>query len=603
MIEELVEKIVKYNEAYRTGDALVSDTIYDSLVDRLRDLDPNNEVFSKIGYEIKDLERKSKLPIAMASMNKEKSIQDIHNWFRLKNIPQQLMTLTPKLDGLSLCNKVGTNHSWTRGDGEYGQKSDEHFGLIGNQSLNLLKADYSYGEVIMPKSVFLDKYVEEFANPRNLVSGLLNKKEASEPLMDCVFIRYGATHHNFKTKSDLLNHLNDNHLVKIPFKTVDSSELTEDLLINLFKEWSVDFEIDGIIIEIDSIDEQNRLGRETSTNNPVWARAFKHSSFEQCEEAEILNISWNISKQGLLKPVAHITPIKLDGVTVSNVTLNNAKFVKEMGIGIGSIVKVKRSGMVIPLIVDVITTKDFIIPEIPCHWNQSGVELVTDYETDEQKIKKIISFFDILEADNFSEGIIRQLWDNGYQDLKTLLHLNKSDLESLDGFGTRKAEIVYNSIQKSVTNVQLSKVQHASGLFQGLGSKKLALLEHFDTKPSLDDVMNIEGFAEISAQSYINGYDDFKTFLNDLPITVEKKKEIELLSNDLDNKQFVFTGVRSKEMEEVITSRGGKIGSSVSKNTTHLIMKSIGSGSSKEKKAIELGIEIMTLSQLEEFLK
>ena len=148
----------------------------------------------------------------------------------------------------------------------------------------------------------------------------------------------------------------------------------------------------------------------------------------------------------------------------------------------------------------------------------------------------------------------------------------------------------------------MSKLQHATGMFKGLGSKKLALLEHFTEKPTIDQVSSIEGFAEISAKSYIESYDNFFNFIKDLPITIVQKKEVVLESNDLDGKVFVFTGVRRKDLNEVIESRGGKIGSSVSKNTTHLIMKAVGSGSSKEKKAIELGVEIMTVEQLENML-
>ena len=224
-------------------------------------------------------------------------------------------------------------------------------------------------------------------------------------------------------------------------------------------------------------------------------------------------------------------------------------------------------------------------------------------ETDDQKLKKNISFFEILEADNVSEGVITQLWDAGYKTIKDILSLTTSDLEKIDRFGKRKAKIVFDSIQKSVTGVSLSKLQHATGIFKGLGSKKLLLLEDFVTKPTVDQVMSIEGFAEISAKSYVDSYDEFFDFVKDLPITIAQKVEVVKTGNDLDGKQFVFTGVRRKDLEEVIESRGGKIGGSVSKNTTHLVMKAKGSGSSKEKKAISLGVTILTVEELEDLLK
>jgi DNA ligase (NAD+) len=261
--------------------------------------------------------------------------------------------------------------------------------------------------------------------------------------------------------------------------------------------------------------------------------------------------------------------------------------------------------MVIPIIADVITPVDFIQPTIEgveIDWNEAGIELITLTETDDQKLKKIVAFFEILESDNVSEGVITQLWDAGYKSIKDILNLKKVDLEKIDRFGKRKAQIVFDSVQKSVSNVQLSKLQHATGIFKGLGSKKLVLLEGFTTKPTIDQVMSIEGFAEVSAKSYIDSYDIFFDFIKDLPVTIVEKVEAVKVGTDLDGKSFVFTGVRRADLESVIESRGGKIGSGVSKNTSYLVMKAVGSGSSKEKKAIELGVEVITVEQLETLL-
>jgi NAD-dependent DNA ligase len=619
MIEQLKEQIVKANDAYRLGNPIISDAKYDQLIEELSLLSPDDELLAKVGHVVLDESRKSRLPIDMASMNKIKSVDDINDWCRLKGISKsEEVILTPKFDGLSLCVNEFSDDAFTRGDGVYGQKSNEHYKLIGNR----LYADtedpwapiaftFTYGEVMMSKSTFLAKYSSDFANPRNLVAGLLNSKEATEALKDCNYIKYGAIpvdgfKNEFKTKEDILNYLNQNQREEVKNFKCKISDLTEDLLIELFHAWSVNYEIDGLIIEINDLSLQNRLGRETSSNNPVWARAFKHPSFEQSAETDVIGISWNISKQGLLKPILHINPVKLDGVTVSNVTGNNARFVKDLGLGVGAKVVVKRSGMVIPIIADVITPVEFVQPTIDgveIDWNEAGIELITLTETDDQKLKKNIAFFEILEADNVSEGVITQLWDAGYKTIKDILNLKESDLERIDRFGKRKAQIVYKSIQNSVNGVQLSKLQHATGIFKGLGSKKLVLLEQFKTKPTIDQVISIEGFADVSAKSYIESYDSFFEFIKDLPIKIEEKAETAKVSDDLDGMSFVFTGVRRKDLEDIIESRGGKIGGSVSKNTTHLVMKAIGSGSSKEKKAIELGVEVITVEELEKLIK
>ena len=608
MIEQLKEQIIKANNAYRLGQPIISDTKYDQLVEELSLLSPDDELLTKVGVEIADETRKGKLPIEMASMNKIKSMNDVDDWSRLKGISKkEMVIITPKYDGLSLCVNETTSEAWTRGDGEFGQKSNEHYSLIQNH-LNLEKDSFrfTYGEVMIPKQVFIDKYSVDFANPRNLVAGLLNSKTVSNSLKDCQYIKYGAICNTiFDTKQEVLNELNKGQKNKVQYYICELGDLSEGLLIELFHKFSTEFEIDGLIIELNDLSLQNKLGRETSSNNPVWARAFKHPSFEQSAETDVIGISWNISKQGLLKPILHITPVKLDGVTVSNVTGNNARFVKDLGLGIGAKVVVKRSGMVIPIIADVITPVEFVQPTIEgveIDWNEAGIELITLTETDDQKLKKIVAFFEILEADNVSEGVITQLWDAGYKTIKDVLTLKTSDLEKIDRFGKRKAEIVYKSIQKSVSNVQLSKLQHATGIFKGLGSKKLVLLEDFKTKPSVDQVMSIEGFAEVSAKSYIESYDIFFDFIKDLPVTIVEKVEAVKVGTDLEGKSFVFTGVRRTDLESDIESRGGKIGSGVSKTTTHLVMKAIGSGSSKEKKAIDLGVEVITVEQLEKML-
>lgn len=620
MIEELVEKIKLANVKYRLGKPIISDLQYDILIEELKLLDPHNEILSKVGHEILDESRKSLLPIDMASMSKTKSMEDIDDWCRLKGISKsEIVIITPKFDGLSLCVNEPTSEAWTRGNGEFGQKSNEHYKIIGNHlyedvhtygdPFGPIEFDFTYGEVMMSKKTFMDKYSMDFANPRNLVAGLLNSPDPRQSLTDCNYIKYGGiTSKSFvpNTKQEILDKLNEHQKVKVQYHLCKISDLTEELLISLFHKFGTEYEIDGLIIEINNLSLQNILGRENSSNNPVWARAFKHVSFEQSAESEVIGISWNISKQGLLKPILHINPVKLDGVTVSNVTGNNARFVKDMGLGIGAKVIVRRSGMVIPIIAEILTKVDFIEPTIEgveIGWNEAGIELVTLEETEEQRFKQVVSFFEILEADNFGEGVIKQLWENGHKSVKDILNLTTTDLEKISRFGKRKAQIVFNSIKKSTSNVSLSKLQHATGIFKNLGSKKLILLEHFNKKPTIEQIMDIEGFAEISAQSYINGYDKFFDFIKDLPITIQEKVESIKISNDLDGMNFVFTGVRRSDLEDIIESRGGKIGSGVSKTTTHLVMKEVGSGSSKEKKAIALGVKIINVEQLEKLLK
>ena len=611
--KELVSKLENYNKSYRTGESIISDKEYDLLVEELEQIEPNHPYLLKIGHNISDKSRKRKLPIEMASMNKVKSVDEIFDWLRLKKIDNNTeFVITPKYDGLSFCVNELTNEAWTRGDGINGQKSDTHYKFIGNKHKSPNRPEYSYGEVMIPKQTFIDKYSVDFANPRNLMAGLINAKEISEILKDSVYIKYGivdSSRTEYTTKSLILDYLNDYQEIKVPYEIINFNDLNEisinDYLVSLFYKWSKDFEIDGLVIEVNNISLQEKLGRETSSRNPVFSRAFKSPDFEQSAESEVINMSWNVSKQGLLKPVAQVNPINVGGVTITNCTLNNAKFVKDNDLGIGSRVLITRSGGVIPKIIKVIFATGFempIIDGVEIGWNENEIELITLQTTDKQEIKKIISFFEILESDNIGEGVVSQLWDAGYKNIKDILNLKMSDLEKINGFGVRKSEIVYNSIKKSITDVQLSKLQHASGIFAGLGSKKLVLLEHFTSKPTIEEIMEIEGFAEKSALSYIDGWDKFQNFIKFLPITIKKKENIVKKSNDLEGNVYVFTGIRRPDLVEIIESRGGRSGSSVSRKTTHLVMKEKGTGTAKEIKSIELGIKIITVEELESFL-
>lgn len=607
-IVDLVSKIREANQAYRIGKPIISDIEFDILLEELELIDPNNEVFFEIGHVIIDEARKAELPCKMASMNKEKTLDALKKkWLEKNNIQgDDEIVASPKYDGAAFTTKEQTREGFTRGDGTFGQKSNEHFEMVQNNKPFVGNPDIiSYGEIIMPRQVFIDKYSEDAANPRNTVAGLLNTPNATEPLSDCIYLKYGlADESGFKTKSDIMDYLNQNQDTKIQYKIIKAKDLDEENLIELFKEWSDVFDIDGLILEVNSIEKRNTLDRERN-GNPGWARAFKHASFEMTEEAVVSDLKYEISKQGYLKPVIHIPPTKLDGATVKKITGNNARFIKNMGIGIGAKILVKRSGMVIPLVVAVLERVDFIEPTIDgvdIGWNESGAELMTLSETDEQRFKQAVSFFEILGAERFSIGTIKNLWDNGYNSIAKIANISYDELANLDGFGDRKSQISLDGIRKALQSVPLSKIQHASGFFKQLGSKKLLLLEHFEQKPTVADIIAIEGFAEVSANAYLEGLDPFNEFIKELPVTITKKVTVEKVGDDLNGKVFVFTGVRSKEMETTIESRGGKIGSGVSKNTTHLVMKAKGSGSSKETKAIDMGVEILTLNELESLL-
>lgn len=601
-IKELVSKITKNNEAYRIGNTVVSDEVYDSWVDRLEEIDPDNDILSKIGLTPINNSRKQKLKIPMASMNKVKTVRELMSWMKSKNISSDTeFVLTQKLDGCSFCSDESNGEGYTRGDGEFGQRSDAHLQKVGHK----LTGDkvYTFGEIIMTRKTFDNNYSMDFANGRNFVAGLLNSDDAREPLTDCDYIRYGLVSFDdnirFNYKTEILNYLNNSQTVKIPYKVVKMSELSIDNLTDLYNLWNTEYEIDGIIIEINDLAYANKIGREKN-GNPAFARAIKLDLSER-KTAKVLNLEYNISKNGDVIPRANIEPTKLDGVEIKWITCNNARYVRDNGIGNGCILEFVRSGGVIPLITDVIERVEFEMPDLghELEWDENEVHLRTVYKTDEQCLQELISFFNILEVDAVKEGVITQLFENGYDTVKKILSMSKDDLLHIDRFGERKAEQVYSNIHSKMNGVSLSKLQHASNKFNNLGSKKLLLLEDL-RNPTFDDICNIDGFSDISAKNYFDGIDDFNEFLEDLGdlVSVKKTDKVEATGSDLEGFIFVFSGYRDKSAEERITSLGGEIKSGISKNVTHLVVKDKQSGSSKIVKAEKLGINILDADEL-----
>lgn len=603
-IKELEQRIKEANESYRNGESIVSDQQYDLLMEELLVLDPNNILLSIVGGEHIDSDRKDKLPIPMFSMNKVKTIDELMKWAKSKNIPlSSYIIAEPKYDGCSLCVSEAGRSAWTRGDGVIGQKSDGHF-----KKMNINNIDeniFTFGEAIMKRGVFINKYSDEWSNARNLVGGKLNDKTPTDILNDVDYVRYGLVGEDFDTKKEMLDYLNERQQHKVEYKVFLLSELTEEILKELFFEWNKVYEIDGIIIEVNDLFIWNKLGRDNN-NNPIGSIAFKSPSFTESKETIIESITWEISKNFLLKPVMNIKPIEIDGIKISRCTGNNAKFMAINNLGINSVVKILRSGGVIPKLVEVIHATGFQLPVIEgveIGWNENGVELIALTETDDQKIKQLISFFEIMETEFLAEGVIKQFFDAGFDTVKKILSMTKQDMLSLEGFADKKAQKLIDSIN-SKRVITISKVQHASGLFKSLGSKKLLLLEDLDETASIKTITSREGFSEILAQNYLEGIVKYNEWVKDLDglLEIVKTEKKEATGSGLEGKVFVYTGVRDAASEELIKNKGGVIGSSVSGKTTHLVMKEKGSGSTKESKAISLGITILTLDELRDLL-
>lgn len=607
--EDQKTKLLKtWNQAYRKGESIVDDTVYDRVLDSLND---NHPYKSKVGYEVG--ERKANLPIPMYSMDKIKSYDELLKWCDSKKIDKnEEVLITPKYDGLSFLIHSSSKKAWTRGNGEVGQMSDLHFKVVMHDKPFLvpdkLEGQYFIGEVIMKKSTFYEKYSHQFKNPRNLVAGLFNQKNPDKVLNDVNFMAYGLGSEEIP-RVECLNLLNQFNQENVPFESIDISELNDEKLNEIFTTWSGDYEIDGLIIEITNQTLRSQLGREVN-NNPAYSRAWKGFKETACETV-IENIKYQISKEGKLTVVGQVTPVLLDGVTVSNVSLYNAASIKENGWGVGAKVKIIRSGMVIPKIIETIERARCELPMCcpSCSsiliWDDTNTQLICNNSEncEAQQLQKIVAFCSILEVESIGEGVAEQLYEQGYNSIPKLLSMEPTHIKKLDGFAERKANAICQNLKEKITNVPLEKIQHATGFFKGLGAKKLSLVNEFnslDKKPSLETLIEIDGFSEISAKNYLAGFEKFWDFIKPLPITILEKKEQG--SAKYSHLVIVFTGYRDKNLENKITDGDGKVTGSVSKNTTHIVTKDPNAGSSKLKKARDLNIPILTPEDFQRLL-
>ncbi len=609
--DKLRKDIQEANESYRIGNPVMSDAEYDGLLDELRDIDSEDPLLYQVGYAVGN--RESKLPIPMFSLDKKKAIDALMMWAASNGLSMTtMMCLTGKYDGIAIVCDEDTREAWTRGDGEVGQKSTGHFAYMNKGEGGVLADCYSYGEAIMLRDKFKlyhsgakEAFMSDGGTPKNARNFVAGKFNADVPCVevfkDIDYIRYGCIpkegHKQSKSKVFLLSQLNYVNPVPVAYHHMLLGEITEEIIVELFNKWKKDYCIDGIVIEVDDLELAEKIGRGDG-GNPNYAVAYK-GDFEEEAETKTNCVEYQVSKQGYLKPVACVDGVELDGVTVSRVTLYNAKNVKDSGIGTDAIVRVKRSGMVIPKIIEVVEPVEFEEPEecpecgSTVAWNDSGVEIVCmDAALGNcwgANLMRAVAFFDILGVDDVGEGVIRRLFDSGYDDISKIIALTNSDMMEIEGFGELKAKKVCEAISDKLASIPRARLQHASGCFEGLGESTFEIIN----AALLEDksLGGIEGIGDVTIKSFDDGVDKFNHFIGGILDYITISDPV-ITSNDMADWVVVMTGFRDKDLEARIKTNGGRISSSVSGNTTHLVCKAKGSGSPKENKAKVHGINI-----------
>lgn len=599
-----LENIIKLSadSYYNTGISLVTDTIYDILVTRLETLNPTSKILKKTGSTIKG--KKVKLPYWMGSMDKIKTEEKVLNNWLVNHTGPYL--ISDKLDGISCLIIVDTNIKlYTRGDGEYGQDITHLLKLI---NIKIPKIDMKVairGELIMSKQNF-NKYSSIMANARNMVSGIVNSKPSSVNLTyakDVDFIAYEIIDPNYipLNQMTIMNKLGFN---VVNYKVYNSINL-EKLNTILKKNKSVSlYEIDGIIITNNVTYTRNKSG------NPDYSFAFKGVT-ETCN-TEVIDVLWKPAKDGHIIPRIHFKKVKLSGVDIEYTAGFNAKFINDNLIGPGAIITITRSGDTIPYITGIVTPakKPALPKNLDYEWDDSEVNLVLTKPNNNADviISRITKFVRDLGIENMSEGIVTKIYNAGYDTIPAIIQLTKDELVEIDGFQDTLAEKIINNMADKLKQLDLLTLMVASNSFgRGFGSRKIKPIlnvypdivdlytPHF-SKKWIDAIIEIDGYDMITATKFIENLTDFQEFYNEIKkiISVKPYKKVTNSNQIFKDQIIVFTGFRNKDWIPIIEANGGKVSTSVSRNTTLLVYADGDEGSSKYLAGKKLGITMMT---------
>ena len=616
-IEEL-EKLINFaNDKYRnTNTSVISDEIYDIAVDFLKLKNPKSKLLKEIGGKIKSKD-KVKLDYWLGSMDKIKpsNLKEFNKWVIKYKEPYYIST---KLDGISamiVYRYDGTINLYTRGTADEGLdispllkylKNIPSWDKVNKYKIKATKTGIilaARGELIMDKKTFENNWSNTLKNGRNSVAGLVNSKKINPKLAsDTKFIVYEVID-PFVKFSDQMKIIQDLKFDIVNYKQINkiNFEILSELLLENKKD--SDYEIDGLIITNNEQHTRNIKG------NPEYAFAFKDILEDQKAITKVINIEWNKSKDGYIKPILIIEPVKIGGVEINRVTGNNAKFIVENKLGKGAEIEVIRSGDVIPKVEKIIKpSKNIEYPEGEWHWNETNVDILCDdLNNKDILIKNIYYFFSSLDAKGLGEKIVEKLVNAGYDSILKIIKLSPSDIINIEGFKEKSANNLIESIKKSLSDILLSKLMSASNkLGHGIGEERIKLVlekypnllidaDKWSKNEFIDNLKTINGWEEKTSTLFVTNFKDFKKFYNSLKpyFTLKKLQEKKITKNKYTDKTIVLSGFRDADLQQKLEDSGAKITNSISKNTDYLIVNTSNENTSKVQKAKELGITIV----------
>ena len=633
-MKELIDILNKAASVYYQGkDEIMSNFEYDRMYDELSALEKESgpvlagSPTQKVGYEVLSELPKQTHPSPMLSLDKTKQVDELSSWLGSKE-----GLLSWKMDGLTVVLTYENGellNAVTRGNGVVGEVITNNAKVFKNLPVNIpFKGRMVLrGEAIITYSEFkkinaLLSEEEQYKNPRNLCSGsvrqLNNEITAKRNVELYAFTLVEAEGVDFKnSQQNKMEFMKEQGFQTVEYKVVTAKNIYETVEWFSEKVKTNDFPSDGLVLLYDDISYGESLG--STAKFPRNAIAFKWA--DETAKTKLTEVEWSASRTGLINPVAIFEPVELEGTTVSRASVHNISIVKELKLGIGDTIEVYKANMIIPQIAQNLTKSGSL--EIPDKCPVCGEKTSIHKENDVEvlfcenpdclakKIKSISLFVsrDAMNIDGMSEATIEKFISKGFlHELADLFKLNryKDEIISMDGFGEKS----YEKLVKAAETAKITttaKFIYSLGIANiGLSNAKMvckAFSNDFEKirHASIDELVEIDGVGEIIAESFVKFFanENNNHMVDDLLDIVTLEDEENDNANDMDGMNFVITGSvnhfsNRSEVKELIEGRGGKVTGSVTSKTKYLINNDSTSNSSKNKKAKELGVQIIT---------
>ena len=636
-MKELIEILNNASRLYyQYSTPIMTDFEYDKLYDELEKLEKetntvlSNSPTQNVEPEAIDSLVKVEHPVPMLSLSKTKSISELASF-----LGNQEGLLSWKLDGLTivLTYKDGKLSSGvTRGNGIIGEVITENVKKFKNIPLTIpYKGTLVVrGEAVIKYSDFnkmneeLDDDSSQYKNPRNLCSGSvrqLDSKVTAKRNVNCIIFALIESEKKFKLKSEEFEWLKSLGFDVVEYHKVTSNNIEEQVLYFKNKINEYDIPSDGLVLLYNDIEYGKQLG--TTAKYPKNAIAFKWQ--DETAETKLIDVDWLVSRTGLINPVAVFEPVELEGTIVSRASLHNVSILQGLSLGIGDTILVYKANMIIPQIADNLTQSNSLTIPNKCPVCNHEARIISSNDVKylycmndfcPAKLVKRLSQFtsrNAMNIEGLSDAIINKLADEGliktYADIYNLKRY-KNDIISFEGFGEKSYDNLINSIEKS-RNVKLANFIFALGIPDiGLSRAKLICKNYSNDinkirNLTFEELSKIDGIGEIIAKGWIDTFNN-DDFIKELELLL---KEVNFTDTSIDNNQplkdltFVITGsvnnfTNRDELVEYIESYGGKVVKAISNNVNYLINNDITSTSTKNTKAKELGIKIISENDL-----